>query len=86
MELLKTPIRLPAPVKAELKEVADTGWINIHRVMSQFDRDDPNTMEKLLHLLRCERSGKKRPFVLHRLYRAYADMRRQMEERALYGE
>lgn len=78
----------PAPTvqaRAEAKSVLDGGgWIYIHAYISQLSRT-PKDAGLILYMVHTERSGKNRPYVLNRLYRCFANIRRSLEESALYA-
>jgi hypothetical protein len=74
-----------AKVKAEAQSVLDGGgWIYIHAYISKLTRT-ANSAGVLLYMVNAERKGKNRPYVINRLYRSFAHIRRSLEEAALYA-
>lgn len=81
-ELFPTPA---ARVRAEAQSVLDGGgWIHIHAYISQLART-ADSAGVLLYMVHAERKGKNRPYIINRLYRAFAHIRRSLEEAALYA-
>ncbi len=70
--------------KARILPILDRNWIGIHRATVKTPHTEAG-MTELLKFVKLEISeGKKRDYVLHRLYRKACGIRRELEEKQLY--
>lgn len=72
-----------AQSKKELSPVLDHGWLKVHKFLAA----QPRTMVGLMNirdLIVLELRGRRRDFVIHRLYRAFNRLRRDLEEQKMY--
>lgn len=82
--LLTTVVKVPAAEQRKLKPMLEGGWINVHAKTTKI----PKTSEGfhlLVKLIFIEHENACRPYVLHRLYRKAAAIRKDLEEQFLYG-
>jgi len=83
-KFLDRKVKLGDSLRKELDALLTHGWISIHAYMSQLEPSEAS-MDVLFYLLRAETRSRKRLFIMHRLYRCFADMRRRLEEHVIYA-
>ena len=75
---------LVSPTQAEkLEELLTHGWGYIHAYLSSVPKQE-KSLPLLEALTAMELRGKNRHYVVHRLYRCFAEVRKSCEEKLLY--
>lgn len=81
IDFKKVPV--PPSRAKELMPVLAGGWISVHAYMSTLPRNEKG-LETVFYMAALEAQHARRKYVQYRIYRCYADKRREAEERLLY--